>query len=186
MKIATKVFIWISIVVCSIYELFIIMCFGFDFAKSSNIFVGLFLILLIPIVVGGCSLYKLSTCDNKKQLIAIGVITIIFCSPLGGAFMIGIPENELKKPPTLKHFKTVSKTHDISNNENNVYTEKIDDCFIETNQNNKTEDETNQHNLKKENSKQQDLDNLKELFDNGIIDQDEYKTTALKIINKKY
>lgn len=170
MKVASKVFILISIIACSISEIYFIGVglYSDDLSYSA---VGLFLFTLIPIVVGACSLYRLSICKNKKDLIVVGILTIIFCSVLGGAFMLGIPDNEFEKK---------------SSNTNTYYNKTNDEDTAVDYSNQSLEIDNDISNQQKNLTKQQDLATLKDLYDNGVINQDEYKTAALKIINKKY
>ena len=69
MKTAAKVFIWIGMI-CQFY-------------------------LIFPVVVGIIALTKIKKATRKEDLIAIGVVTIIFCNALGGIFMLNIDEKSL-------------------------------------------------------------------------------------------
>lgn len=183
MKIASKVFIWLSIIICSLSEIFFIIA-GFANDKMSYSFAGLFLTTLVPIIVGICSLYRISSYKNKDELIAVGIITLLFCSVLGGAFMLAIPDNKIKEESNHSntYFGKYPKNNNdfIKNDNESNIEEQQDDCDIEGISLNRT----NQAETNKE--KKQDLESLKELYQDGIINQEEYKTAALEIINKKY
>ena len=69
MKIAAKVFIILSMIG---------LCF-----------------LIVPIIVGAIALHKLEKATSKNDLIVIGVLTILFCSVIGGILMLCMSEDEL-------------------------------------------------------------------------------------------
>ena len=53
--------------------------------------------LIFPLVVGILALGKLNTAKKKDDLVVMGVITILFCSLLGGLFMLLVTDEELQK-----------------------------------------------------------------------------------------
>ena len=53
--------------------------------------------LIFPLVVGILALGKLNTAKKKDDLVVMGVITILFCSLLGGVFMLLVTDEELQK-----------------------------------------------------------------------------------------
>lgn len=67
--------------------------------KAARIFIWIGMIysfyLIFPIVVGVLALKKLDSCTNKEDLKTMGILTIFFCSTLGGAFMLCINDEEL-------------------------------------------------------------------------------------------
>lgn len=69
MKTAAKVFIWIGMI-CGFY-------------------------LIFPIIVGVLSLKKLNNSSNKEEIKTMGVLTLLFCSTLGGIFMLCLNNEEL-------------------------------------------------------------------------------------------
>ncbi len=69
MKSAAKAFIWIAMIL-SFY-------------------------LIFPVIVGVCALKKLDSATTKEELTNIGILTLIFCSMIGGIFMLCIDDNEL-------------------------------------------------------------------------------------------
>ena len=81
MKKATKVFIWIGM---------IMQCW-----------------LLFPIIVGICALRKLDRATSRDDLRKIGVLTILFCSVLGGVFMLNIKEEELNNACSIPGSKVI-------------------------------------------------------------------------------
>lgn len=71
--------------------------FAFDFvAFSSLVIVFSFISLAVVETIGGLALHKLSVATSKDQLLVMGIITLIFCSLLGGIFMLCISDNDLK------------------------------------------------------------------------------------------
>ena len=75
MKSAAKVFIWIGM---------IIQC-----------------VLIYPIIIGFLALRKIESATSKNELQSIGIITTLFCSLLGGVFMLCLNENDLSSTPNL-------------------------------------------------------------------------------------
>ncbi len=69
MKTAAKVFIWIGMILGAIW--------------------------IVPLVIGILSLVKLSQAKSKAELQILGILSVIFCSVLGGVFMLCIKEEEL-------------------------------------------------------------------------------------------
>ena len=69
MKTAAKVFILLS------------MVFGFW--------------VILPLIFGGMALGKLKTATTKSELTTSAVLVLLFCSLLGGIFMLCISEEEL-------------------------------------------------------------------------------------------
>ena len=69
MKSAAKAFIWIAMI--------------------------LTFYLIFPIVVGVCALKKIDAATTKEDLTTMGIMTLIFCSMIGGIFMLCIDNNEL-------------------------------------------------------------------------------------------
>ena len=57
-------------------------------------------ILIIPLIVGILSLNKIDSAQNKDELTVLGFLNILFCSFLGGIFMLCISDAELKKNNT--------------------------------------------------------------------------------------
>ncbi len=51
-------------------------------------------ITILPLIFGILSLKKMKNAQSKSETITMGVLNIIFCSPLGGIFMLCIPESE--------------------------------------------------------------------------------------------
>jgi D-alanyl-lipoteichoic acid acyltransferase DltB (MBOAT superfamily) len=111
MKIASKVFIIISMCMAPLSALYLffessIIGKVFDnanvaYTQSSLAVIVATLIILAIVslivveVVGGIALKKLSVAKTKSELLPIGICTIIFCSLLGGIFMLCIPGTDL-------------------------------------------------------------------------------------------
>lgn len=50
--------------------------------------------LIVPIIIGVIALNKLENVQNKDELTGIAICTLLFCSLLGGIFMLCIPDTE--------------------------------------------------------------------------------------------
>ncbi len=68
---------------------------------AAKVFIILNMIFLFwaifPLVVGIIALNKLNSAKSKDDLVAMGIITIFFCSLLGGIFMLLITDDELQR-----------------------------------------------------------------------------------------
>ena len=53
--------------------------------------------MILPIIFGALSLGKINTATQKSELVGLGICTLIFCSVLGGIFMLCIPEEQLNQ-----------------------------------------------------------------------------------------
>lgn len=51
---------------------------------------------IVPIIVGAIALNKLASATKKDELVGIGVCTLLFCSMIGGIFMLVISDAELQ------------------------------------------------------------------------------------------
>jgi ABC-type Mn2+/Zn2+ transport system permease subunit len=125
MKTASKVMIIISMVATAVEALITIVCYsslammfidrwlnenpGYSVSGESIYKIYMLFVIFTAIatvvgaeVVGGIALKKLATATAKNQLIAMGVLTIIFCSKLGGIFMLCIPQSDFPSP-TIKN-----------------------------------------------------------------------------------
>lgn len=67
--------------------------------KASKVFIWLGMIfqffLIYPIVIGILALKKIDTARTKNDLQNLGIITTLFCSLLGGVFMLCIEDSDL-------------------------------------------------------------------------------------------
>lgn len=52
-------------------------------------------IAILPLIVGGIGLSKLNSAKDRSELVGIGVCVLLFCSLLGGIFMLCIPNEQL-------------------------------------------------------------------------------------------
>lgn len=119
MKKASKIFVLISMIAVPI--MFVVyLVFGLLIIKGANIAMSKpslsdekittyqtliqliqFLIAFFAVVVavsetvGGFALHKLKTANQKSDLTLIAVLTILFCSMVGGILMLCIPEEQL-------------------------------------------------------------------------------------------
>jgi len=67
--------------------------------QASKVFIIISMVLLfwliIPIIVGIFALQKLNQATKKDELTTIAIVTLIFCSFLGGLFMLFITDQDL-------------------------------------------------------------------------------------------
>ena len=64
--------------------------------------------MILPIIFGALSLGKINTATQKSELVGLGICTLIFCSVLGGIFMLCITEEQLNqnRPATSAQSQT--------------------------------------------------------------------------------
>lgn len=96
MKKLSKVFLWIGIVVNFIAINVNISALAKLLSITGFSITLLRLISLIPVIVGIIALKKLDRAKSKKELLVVSILTIVFCSPLPGIFMLCIREEDLK------------------------------------------------------------------------------------------
>lgn len=76
--------------------------------------------LIVPLIIGVIALNKLENVQNKDKLTGIAICTLLFCSLLGGIFMLCIPDTEFnstigatngnfEQPREDKRFSDVTK-----------------------------------------------------------------------------
>ena len=118
-------------------------------------------ILILPIIFGALSISKINSATQKSELVGLGVCTLLFCSLLGGIFMLCIPESELQ-PATANSAPTNSAT--IQNN------------YI-TN----TKDNTSKSDVE---NVADSLTKLKNLRDAGTISDEEFERMKKDLLNK--
>ncbi|MBQ9480970.1 MAG: DUF4190 domain-containing protein [Clostridia bacterium] len=86
------------------------------FYTAAKVFIILGMIfqfyLIYPLIVGGIALSKLNSATTKDDLTAIGIITIFFCSIIGGIFMLCVKDEDFD-------YKKENKMND--RNENNPF-----------------------------------------------------------------
>lgn len=117
-------------------------------------------ILILPIIFGALSLSKINSATEKSQLVGLGVCTLLFCSILGGIFMLCIPDSELS-PATAN--STPTNSTPIQNN-----------YISNTKDNNKSDVENVADSLTK----------LKNLKDAGTISDEEFEKMKKELLNK--
>lgn len=76
-------------------------------------------IWVIPLIVGFVALSKLGTARCKNDLTAIAVLTLLFCSLLGGIFMLCISDEELKANNAAPN-KSATVTPETKDNKNDL------------------------------------------------------------------
>jgi hypothetical protein len=129
--------------------------------------------LIVPIIVGIIALEKLDSAKSREEIKTIGILTLIFCSVVAGIIMLCIDDNELKENEVIEDENSKDNKPIIQDNE----PDKNDDIIKEPNDNTNKNDDQNES-LKKE------LSDAKNLYDNKLIDEDEYKKMVSKIIDK--
>ncbi len=127
---------------------------------ASKIFIILGMIvefwLIIPLIVGILALSKINSATSKNDLTATGIFTILFCSVLGGIFMLCIPEEELakNKAPQIEqplNLPTPQQNRPLNDSELAAELEKIN-----------------------------------KLKQQGLITEEEYKTLRQRVIDKTF
>lgn len=53
--------------------------------------------LIFPLVLGILSIKKLNTATSKDELTTLGILTLIFCSLIGGILMLCITDKDLEE-----------------------------------------------------------------------------------------
>lgn len=100
MKTASKVFIIISMVMVLISFVgggIVVISFGSYVPYASTLLLIVPSIMMISIsTIGASALSSLEKAEKHNDLVAMGVLTMIFCSFLGGLFMLLIKDEELK------------------------------------------------------------------------------------------
>jgi hypothetical protein len=150
-------------------------------------------------IVGIIALENLKTATSKKDLTTIGILTLIFSSLVGGILMLCLTDDDLKDNKVLINDTKNNNIQELDNqslnNENkinNTTTPIIsNDSKNQDNINNNTLTENKQNNennekqtINQDDSINKELNNAKNLYDNGIIDKEQYKNILSKIINK--
>jgi hypothetical protein len=181
MKTASKIFIGLSIAFNSIFILVLIIlsnCYSEVYKDATSAYFFVYSIeSIISIIIGIFAIHILNTATQKKNLTAIGILTLIFNSIVGGILMLCMSNNDLKdnKISTNNNptYININATPQNDNPTNNNLMEKSTD--------NKT---TQNQNVNKTESMEKELQSAKSLYDNKLIDEDEYKKMVSKIIDK--
>lgn len=137
-KTASKVFIIISIV----YSV-IAFIGGFVLAGISSYGAIMIVWALISLTTSLFALEMLSKARSHKELVTIGVLTMIFCSFLGGLFMLLIKDEELNQ--TMNR-KVIPQSYSVRNfetfeeadYENDISDDEEDKCTSKRIENNTT------------------------------------------------
>ena len=117
-------------------------------------------ILILPLIFGGLAISKINSATQKEELVGLGVCTLLFCSTLGGIFMLCIPDSELS-PATAN--STPTNSTPIQNN-----------YISNTKDNNKSDVDNVADSLTK----------LKNLRDAGTISDEEFERMKKDLLNK--
>lgn len=72
----------------------------------------------VPIIVGGIALRKLSVAQSHDDLVAIGIITLILCSLIGGILMLCIKDEDLN--PYYYYEYEEDTDEDVNKEDNNT------------------------------------------------------------------
>ena len=96
MKVASKVFIWIGMILGFIGYNMAISKIAATFEIKGWLLILLHIVSLLPVIIGIFALLKLNTACSKKALLPMAILTFVFCNPLAGIFMLCINETVLK------------------------------------------------------------------------------------------
>lgn len=171
MKTAAKVFVWIGLVTSIITLIaWSAMLGGPDYA------IVLWIFSLIGIIVGGFSIYRIGDVTEKRDLVATGILCLIFCNLLGGIFMLCLKDEDLKdNRNNLSNRKNLYKKY---NNPQPLFEEYPEDEEYED------EVDDTAETIKNTNVIIEKLKQLKELKDSEIITEEEFKKMKTDLLNK--
>ena len=124
-------------------------------------------ILILPIIFGALSISKINSATEKSELVGLGICTLLFCSLLGGIFMLCIPDSELKP-----------KAEYQTNVQNNTYIQNS------TSEQNSTSAQNSKQEKSEVETVAERLTKLKNLKDTGTISDEEYERMRKDILNK--
>lgn len=111
--------------------------------------------LVLPLIVGILSIKSIDNAKTKDDLVALAICNMLFCSFLGGLFMLLIPESDFKQ----------NKTH-VSTSP------KMLEQYFDKKQENSSQDPDSIDLLER----------YKSLLDKGIITQEEYEQKKSEIM----
>ena len=109
---------------------------------------------VFPLIFGVKTINRLNCARHKSQLTAWGVLSIIFVSIIGGILVLCIPQKELDKNPTPIYQPNINPNYELDNKKEN---KKID--YI------------------------QNIKELKELYDCGAINEQEYQKLKAEMLS---
>jgi len=110
--------------------------------------------MIVPLIVGAIALGKLSSAKSKDELLGVSICTLLFCSVLGGVFMLCLSDSEFEGA------KTEPKT------DTNVTITTVNEPKASA------EDVTVK------------LEKLNKLRQNGVITEEEYEAKKKELIGK--
>ena len=132
-----------------------------DTKKFCKIFIIVGMVLgcfaILPIVFGFMALDKLDTAKKKEELTTMAILTLLFCSTIGGILMLCMEDKDLAGANIIDLDLGVHKTTNPHVEEELV--EIYDDDLVEIIEPVNTTDK---------------LRNLKSLYDDGIITEEEF------------
>lgn len=134
--------------------------------------------MILPLVFGILALNKLNTATKKEELVGMGVCALLFCSTLGGIFMLCVSDEELQSNVRYEQYE-----NQYADNQND---QQYDDQNNQIEYVNQPQDQTNE-NAENENQNPE-MDNVdllaryKNLLDKGIISQEEYDQKKEEIL----
>ena len=130
--------------------------------------------MILPLVFGILALNKLNTATKKEELVGMGVCALLFCSTLGGIFMLCVTDEELQSNVRFDQ----TQTEYVDNQNVPQYDDQNEHVTVE-----QPQDQTNEN---PEQSPEMDnvelLARYKNLLDKGIISKKEYEEKKEEIL----
>jgi len=131
--------------------------------------------MILPLVFGILALNKLNTATKKEELVGMGVCALLFCSTLGGIFMLCVTDEDLQSNVRFEQ----SQTEYVDNSNDGRYDDQNDQVTA-------VEQPQDQTNEISEQSPEMDnvelLARYKNLLDKGIISKKEYEEKKEEIL----
>jgi hypothetical protein len=85
--------------------------------KAAKVFIIIGMVLgfyaIVPIIVGILALKKLNEASRAQELETLGILTIIFCSVLGGILMLCVKDDDLSAsaPDYIQNIKDLNELY---------------------------------------------------------------------------
>ena len=131
--------------------------------------------MILPLVFGILALNKLNTATKKEELVGMGVCALLFCSTLGGIFMLCVTDEDLQSNVRFEQ----NQTEYVDNSNDGRYDDQNDQVTT-------VEQPQEQTNEISEQSPEMDnvelLARYKNLLDKGIISKKEYEEKKEEIL----
>lgn len=126
--------------------------------------------MILPLVFGILAINKLNTATKKEELVGMGVCALLFCSTLGGIFMLCVSDEDLQ---SNVRFEQNENQYDDSQND-----QQYDDQNNQIEYVSQPQEQTNQDfENENQNPEMDSIDLLaryKSLLEKGIITQEEF------------